>query len=177
MISVDGLVRGHEQGSLDERQIEIQKERSVKKQEAAFPALGIAGEFVVSECEVRVSSDVNRFFQKFSQRSRMGLHDEAIGQRDARGRAAFIDAEDQRIIQATWALQNRSATAAPAVNGNVQRFARCLVDFGADLVRVADDYKMPRWFPEAQDFLIETFLAQVKQGFVTGQILCRSAKR
>ena len=55
--AVIGLLGWHRQQLADEREVEVQQERSVKEQELFAAALGVAGEFAVANRQIGVAAD------------------------------------------------------------------------------------------------------------------------
>jgi len=50
------------------------------------------------------------------------------------------------------------------------------IDFGACLVGIAENNKILRGFPKAEQFVAKSIFAKVEQGFVAGEILCGAGK-
>ena len=57
VLPVIGLLRWHRQQFADEREVEVQQECSVKKQEVFAAALGVAGKFAFADGEIGVAAD------------------------------------------------------------------------------------------------------------------------
>ena len=60
VLPVIGLLRWHGQKLADEREIEVQQERSVKEQEVFAAALGVAGKFAVADGKIGMAAHRHR---------------------------------------------------------------------------------------------------------------------
>ena len=104
-----GLLRGHGQKFADEREVEVQQEGSVKKQEVFAAALGIAGEFAFADGKICVAADRNCGLRiadcEFNGRAVLA-HDELVGDADVVERAVGGDSQNQRVVEATGALHH-----------------------------------------------------------------------
>ena len=61
-LAVIGLLGRHPQQVADQREVEIQQERSVKEQEVFAAALGVAGEFFPANRQIGVAANCNSDF-------------------------------------------------------------------------------------------------------------------
>src|SRR5581483_6756948 len=102
--------------------------------------------------------------------------DELVRSGDALQRPGLGNAKDQRIIEATGALEDGPAPAAPPQDPNLVGLADRKIGFHSRAVGLTDHHERLYWLPKSQQFALLTLLAEVQQGLVAGQVLRRGRK-
>src|SRR5205807_8236932 len=171
-------------------EVEVQQKRSMKQDGSPTPPLRVAGEFAVADGEVGVAADKYFGFrisdfgfersaatsQQGFQRRAVALHHEPVRARDRLQRQVGIHSEDQRVIQAAGALENRAAAAAATQDRDAKFLARCDVYLARDAIRVADGDEVLLRFPETEHFRAVAGVAPVEQRLVAGEVFLRRRK-
>ncbi len=106
----------------------------------------------------------------------LALEDELVGAGDGLEGAAVRDAEDEGVIEAAGALEDGATTAAAPEDADLAVAADGEVGFERGLVGVAEDHEGFGWLPEAEDFVLGAFFAQVEEGLVAGQVFGRGGE-
>lgn len=121
----------------------------MKQKELSLATLCIAREFVSNDGEIRVTFDLDRGIECGGDGLAISFHDELICRVDAVSGLIVGDSQDQRVVQASRALHDGSATGTPAEDGNIPRFTRGDIHFRSHFVRVAYHHKVGWRLPEA----------------------------
>ncbi len=142
----------------------------MEDQESFFSPLSIARKLEAAQGEIALALQSNGRLENGSKRFDVTFKNELVGSWDAMEGAGDIGAQDERIIEGTRTLEDRSASRAATKNWNRILLAERQIDFGAGAVGVAEDDKILRRFPKAEKFAAETVFAEIEQGFVAGEI-------
>ncbi|MGA3285506.1 MAG: hypothetical protein ABSD57_13750 [Verrucomicrobiota bacterium] len=150
----------------------------MKKQGFFFAPLRVAGEFQIADAKVSVAANGDfgsrnsrpGFGVKRFNRRTVTFHDESVCRGDAVKRAVFRDFQNERVVEATGALQHGAAAGTTAVNGNSFHFASRHIDCDASFVGIANDGKMFARFPKAENFLTCASFTPVEQRLVARKI-------
>ena len=108
--AIGWLLGGHGEQLPDEREVEVQQDGPVKEQRPAFAALGVAGEFPIPDGKVGVTLDCDAGVEEGLERLAMLFHDEAVGARDGGKSGGVVVAQNEGVIQTTWALDDGAST-------------------------------------------------------------------
>lgn len=149
----------------------------MKKQRAPFAPLCIARKLQATDRQVGVSLDFDGAAQNFGKRRLMRGHDVTVRAGDGRQRRVSVDREHQGIVQATGALQNRAAAAAPTQDFHTRLSASGQLYFAPDFIGISDDNEAMLRFPEAQQISLAAFVARIQQRLIAGEIRGRRGKR
>ena len=170
VVAVVGLAAGQGEKLLHQRKVEAQQKGAMEKQGAALATLGVAGEFFVFQRQIGDSLHLHFSPQQISECLPVTLHDVAVGRRNRLHFRAVIEADDQRIVQAIWPLQDCAAAAATAINADILVTADIQMHLSGRLIGVTQDDKIMKRFPKPQDLVGRIFVARIEQGLVAGEI-------
>ena len=170
--AIGWLLGGHGEQLPDEREIEAQQDGPVKEQRAAFAALGVAGEFPVLDSKVGVTLDCDVGVEEGLEGLPVLFHDKAVCARDGGQSGGVVDAQDEGVIQTTWALDDGASTGTAPKDGDLSLAADWDIGLESDRVGIAEDDEGDAGFPEAQHLLVLGIVAAIQESFVTGQIGC-----
>src|SRR5258708_24656925 len=76
--------------------------------------------------------------QQLAKRHLMAFEDETVRRRDALERVRLLDAKNQRVIEATWTLQNGASARTPTQHRDPVVLAERKINFRRDSIRVTD---------------------------------------
>jgi hypothetical protein len=170
VLPIAGLFRWRRQQGLNQCDVKVQQECTVKQQEAPASPLGVSGKFQPSKRQVGVAFDGHRTIQQPFERGAIALHDEPVCGRDAVQRITRLDFQNQRVVQTTRSLQHRAAPGTASQNRHATAFAARKVDLRGNLVRVTDSDEMLRRLPESQDLAGFPCFSRVEQRLVAGEV-------
>lgn len=143
----------------------------MKQEELPFAPLGIPGEFQVPDGQIGVALDVDFGLHQWFQRRLLPPKDEVVRPRNALQGAIFVHPQNDRVIQASLALNHRTATAAASEDLYPGGLAGFQIHFQRGLIGITHHHKRGARLPKPQYFVLPTFFAKVNQGLVAGQIV------
>jgi len=167
------LARRRGEGLLDEAEVQVQEEATVKQETALVPTLGVAAELEPADGEVCLAAPFNGGVKQRSKGIPEAFQDEAIGGADAVEVLVVVDVEDEGIVQDTRALQDGAAAGAATEHGDGVLLTEREIGLGGGFVAVAEDDKVAREVPEAEEFVALSGFAEVEEDFVTGEVFLR----
>ena len=115
MVPVRRLARRQWQQAFNALHIKVQQKTTVEKQMLPPATLSVAGKFQVAQRQIAVALDANRSDSIAHHRCKklpVFFHDEFVGRADVGEGTGLRYPQNQRVIQATRSLQNRTATGA-----------------------------------------------------------------
>lgn len=154
-----------------------EEKRPVHKHEAATAPLRVPGKFAVVDDEVGVAPDGDRPADKPPERAAMALQHATIGVRDSDERSGGARRKDNRIVEASSGLKDRSAAASATEHGNVAGPAGRDVDLGPPPVRVAHDDEGTRRLPNPQDGRRAAAIGEIEQRLIKREVERRVIER
>jgi len=165
------LERGHLQEFTDEAQITIQQQGAVEEEEMLATALGVAGEFEVTQAKIGMPADgYGGRGKQFRDGRAIFLYDILVRGGDIAGGAGFGNLQNQGIIQATRQLHDGAAAGTAAKDRNSTLFAGGDVHLGSDLIGITHNDKHRLRLPKYEGFVAGAGLTQVQQGFIRCEV-------
>ena len=122
----------------------------MEKEELLFSSLGIARKFEPADRQVCFTGKLNRLLEESSESGLVTFKNERVRCRNTLERTIARDAKNQRVVDATWPLQNRAAASAPAQDWNIVSLTKRKIGFGTRFVRITDYDKITHRFPNAE---------------------------
>src|SRR6266403_631875 len=110
--------------------------------------------------------------QQLAKRHLMAFEDETVRRRDALEQVRLVDAKNQRVIEATWTLQNGAPARTPTQHRDPVVLAERKINFRRDSIRVTHHDKILHRLPNPQDLACGSILLrELQQRLLTRQVL------
>ncbi len=154
-------------------EVEIEEKGPVKQKVMTESALGVSGDFVVTEGQVRVASDAYLALENAGERRGVPFHDQAVRSVDGGERSLRLDLQNQGIVQAARALEHGAPTAAATEDRQPVLFAGFRENFPAHLASHSQYHEGQGRRPESQSFACPALLCFQQQGFIQCEVLGR----